>query len=391
MSGIEREVYLYALPDICISDINLSATYNNNTSEGLLHTKIDLENQLGKDSKRILIFSLSDGDKKVIQQSREIILPANSNTTEEIIAVIPGVMPWSAEVPDLYTVQISLQRESDPANNLYISKNIGFRTVSISGNQLMVNGKVIKIKGVNRHETDPFTGHVVSRKSMEKDIRLMKENNINAVRSSHYPNHPYWYDLCDKYGLYVIDEANIESHPLAIAEETQIGNEESWIPAHLDRVKRMYFRDRNHPSIIIWSLGNEAGHGMVFELLYSWLKASDSTRPVQYEPAGHELYTDIYCPMYPRPEWLESYGKGVHNKPCIMIEYCHAMGNSVGNLQDYWDIINAYPRLQGGFIWDWVDQALEYRDENGKAYLAYGHDYHPDLPTDGNFLNNGCA
>ena len=226
---------------------------------------------------------------------------------------------------------------------------------------------------------------------MERDIKLMKQNNINAARSSHYPNHAYWYDLCDKYGLYAIDEANIESHPLAISEETQIGNEMSWLPAHLDRTKRMYYRDRNHPSIIIWSLGNEAGEGDIFRATYNWLKDQDKTRPVQYEPAGDEDYTDIFCPMYPQPQRLIDYAENNPSRPSIMIEYAHAMGNSVGNLQDYWDIIEKYPVLQGGFIWDWVDQSLEYTDEEGQPYLAYGHDYHPDLPTEGNFLNNGLV
>jgi len=244
---------------------------------------------------------------------------------------------------------------------------------------------------VDRHETDPFSGHVVSRASMEKDMALMKQYNINAVRTSHYPNHPYWLELCDRYGLYVIDEANIESHPLALEESTQLGNEMSWLPAHQDRLERMYYRDRNHPSILIWSLGNEAGEGELFRSLYQWLKNVDSSRPVQYEPAGMDDYTDIFCPMYPRPESLEAYGENNPTKPAIMIEYAHAMGNSVGNLQDYWDIIDRYPSLQGGFIWDWVDQSLEYKDAQGKPYLAYGHDYHPDLPTDGNFLNNGLV
>jgi len=211
------------------------------------------------------------------------------------------------------------------------------------------------------------------------------------VRSSHYPNHPYWYDLCDTYGLYVIDEANIESHPLAIDEDTQIGNELSWLPAHLDRTKRMYYRDRNHPCIYSWSLGNEAGEGEVFKATYNWLKEHDSLRIVQYEPAGIDDYTDVYCPMYPSPDRLIRYAESNVNKPSIMIEYAHAMGNSVGNLQDYWDIIEKYPKLQGGYIWDWVDQSLEYTHENGEAYLAYGHDYHPELPTDGNFLNNGLV
>ena len=219
----------------------------------------------------------------------------------------------------------------------------------------------------------------------------MKQHNINAVRSSHYPNHPDWYALCDEYGLYVIDEANIESHPLANSEETQIGNDMSWQSAHLDRTQRMFHRDKNRPSIIIWSLGNEAGHGKIFEATYKWLKDHDATRMVQYEPAKLEPYTDIYCPMYLPIAKLEKYAQTDPNRPLIMIEYCHAMGNSVGNLQDYWDVIEAYPCLQGGFIWDWVDQSLEYVNDAGMKYFAYGYDYHPDLPTDGNFLNNGLV
>jgi len=284
----------------------------------------------------------------------------------------------------LYALSISF-------DNQFIKKQIGFKRVEIKNAQVLINGKPIYIRGVDRHETDPFTGHVVSKESMEKDILLMKQNNINAVRSAHYPNDPYWLDLCDKYGLYVVDEANIESHPLAIDENTQIGNEMSWLPAHLSRTKRMYYRDRNHASIYSWSLGNEAGEGAIFRATYKWLKEQENNRIVQYEPAGKEDYTDLYCPMYPKPEYLIKHGKSNSDKPSIMIEYAHAMGNSVGNLQDYWDIIEKYDNLQGGFIWDWVDQSLEYKDKNGKPYLAYGHDYHPDLPTDGNFLNNGLV
>jgi beta-galactosidase len=226
---------------------------------------------------------------------------------------------------------------------------------------------------------------------MLRDIALMKQHNINAVRCSHYPNDPHWYDLADRYGLYVIDEANIESHPLAIREETQLGNETSWLPAHLDRTRRMVERDKNHPSIIAWSLGNEAGEGAIFEATYAWVKQRDPSRPVQYEPAGQAAYTDIYCPMYPPIERIVEYAESDPPKPLIMIEYAHAMGNSVGNLADYWQAIDAHPTLQGGFIWDWVDQSLARIDERGRRYWAYGHDYHPDLPTDGNFLNNGLV
>lgn len=391
MSGIEREVFIYARPDISIVDFNIVADLDNDYRNGLFHTTIKISNSSVSKAKRKLKVIVSDNDNVLLSFEKKIKIASNDSTIIDFSGIINEVKQWSAEEPNLYNIQFQLTSYNDDAQNQYVNKFIGFRNVKIRNGQLLVNGKSIYIKGVNRHETDPFTGHVVSKESMELDILLMKQNNINAVRSSHYPNHPYWYDLCDKYGLYVIDEANIESHPLAISDNTQIGDEISWLPAHLDRIKRMYYRDRNHPSIIIWSLGNEAGHGQVFEATYSWLKSNDSTRFVQYEPAGYNYYTDIYCPMYPSMGRLEKYAKSDINKPCIMIEYCHAMGNSVGNLQDYWKLIEKYPKLQGGFIWDWVDQSLEYKDESGKSYLAYGHDYHPDLPTDGNFLNNGLV
>ncbi|MCB9081838.1 MAG: DUF4981 domain-containing protein [Lewinellaceae bacterium] len=390
MSGIEREVYVYTRPKVVIADFAVVADLDTTYQNGLFQCTTTLTNTTDVGATRRIQWILSNSTQ-VFTEEREVAIPAHDALDVAVAARIPNVKQWSAEVPDYYQLTIQLIDPVSAVNNQYIRKAIGFRNVRIANNQLLVNGKAIAIKGVDRHETDPYTGHVVSKASMERDIQLMKQNNINAVRSSHYPNHPYWYELCDRFGLYVIDEANIESHPLAINEETQLGNEMSWLPAHLDRTQRMFYRDRNHPSIIIWSLGNEAGEGEIFRSTYRWLKAKDSTRPVQYEPAGLEDYTDIYCPMYPRPENLVKYAENNPTKPGIMIEYAHAMGNSVGNLQDYWDIINRYPVLQGGFIWDWVDQSLEYKDENGKPYLAYGHDYHPDLPTDGNFLNNGLV
>ena len=390
MSGIEREVYVYSIPKVQVQDIGIKAGLVNNYQNGEFKATFFLKNTSEKNQKAELWVRLRDQNEKIVYSaSEEIFIKKNDSVEKTFSEELKNVEKWSAEIPNLYTLEFGLQPDNDISPS-FISKKVGFRSVEINENQLLVNGKPIYIKGVDRHETDPFTGHVVSRESMEKDIRLMKQNNINAVRSSHYPNDPYWYDLTDKFGLYVIDEANIESHPLAIDEKTQIGNEENWIPAHLERTKRMFYRDRNHPSIIIWSLGNEAGHGKVFETTYQWFKEHDS-RPVQYEPAKTEHYTDIYCPMYPSPEHLEDYAKSNPQKPAIMIEYAHAMGNSVGNLQDYWDIIENYDVLQGGFIWDWVDQALEYKYDDGKTYLAYGYDYHPDLPTDGNFLNNGLV
>lgn len=391
MSGIEREVYLYTKPKVAIRDFQVIADLDKNYQNGLFSNVVEIVNASSEKATRNLHVQVLDDEKTLLNFKKDLEINAKDTTKIKIEELILNIKKWSAEIPNTYTLNINLTDKATTDNNQFIQKKIGFRKIEIINSQLLVNGQPIYIRGVNRHETDPYKGHVVSKESMELDIRLMKENNINAVRSSHYPNHPYWYDLCDQHGLYVIDEANIESHPLAIDEATQLGNEMSWLPAHLDRTQRMYYQDRNHPSIIVWSLGNEAGEGAIFRSTYQWLKAVDPTRPVQYEPAQMEDYTDIFCPMYPNVKKLENYAKDNPTRPSIMIEYAHAMGNSVGNLQDYWDVIEKYPALQGGYIWDWVDQSLEYLDEDGKPYLAYGHDFHPDLPTDGNFLNNGLV
>lgn len=385
MSGIERDVYLYSRPKVFISDYHAKTTLDNSYTNGIFNGTISITNNTDSTVIKRLVSQVIDNKEAKIYSSKEVKIPSNTTIGVSVNGTIKNIKSWSAEIPNLYDLNITLD------DNQFIKKKVGFKRVEIKNAQVLINGKPIYIRGVDRHETDPFTGHVISKASMEKDIKLMKQNNINAVRSAHYPNNNYWLDLCDKYGLYVIDEANIESHPLAISSKTQIGNEMSWLPAHLERTKHMYYRDRNHVSIYSWSLGNEAGEGGIFRTTYKWLKQQDNNRIVQYEPAGKEDYTDLYCPMYPKPEYLIKHGKSNSDKPSIMIEYAHAMGNSVGNLQDYWDIIEKYDNLQGGYIWDWVDQSLEYKDENGKPYLAYGHDYHPDLPTDGNFLNNGLV
>lgn len=397
LSGIERAIYLYARPKMHIFDFFSQVKKMKENPEDW---ELEVDLSLRTASETLPYFGSIQ--LQILDESWRLILEKQSDFTvkdssgQHLRFHFPqllsqhAVKKWSAETPHLYRVLIThFNQQGQPVE--YLQQRIGFRTVEVKNGQLLVNDQPVYIRGVNRHETHPLTGHVVSKESMLQDIRLMKQHNINAVRSSHYPNHPYWYELCDQYGLYVIDEANIESHPLANSEETQIGNEMSWLPAHLDRTQRMFHRDKNHPSIIIWSLGNEAGHGKVFQTTYNWLKENDATRPVQYEPAELEGYTDIFCPMYPPIEKLEKYAQSKPSRPAIMIEYCHAMGNSVGNLQDYWDLIEAYPALQGGFIWDWVDQSLQYTNDKGLTYLAYGHDYHPDLPTDGNFLNNGLV
>jgi beta-galactosidase len=298
---------------------------------------------------------------------------------------------WTAETPNLYTLALSL---SDDAGNVTqaVSAKVGFRKVEVKGGQLLVNGIAITIKGVNRHEHEPQTGRVVSEEYMLKDIELMKRFNINAVRTSHYPNVPRWYELTDEYGLYVIDKANIETHGMEYHPDTSLASNAEWTEAFLDRTRRMVERDKNHPSIIIWSLGNEAWDGSNFEATSDLIHERDPSRPVQYEPARQSAHTDLVVPMYARIHHLEEYVSEEHDRPLIMCEYAHAMGNSVGNLQDYWDVIDAHPQLQGGFIWDWVDQGLFAVTDEGEEYWAYGGDFGPsDIPTDRNFLANGLV
>ena len=264
--------------------------------------------------------------------------------------------PWSAEHPNLYRLQITLTDEAGKVVEV-VGCNVGFRRVEIKGGQLLVNGRAIYCKGVNRHEHHPVTGHYVSVESMIQDIKLMKTHNINAVRTCHYPDDPKWYALCDRFGLYLIDEANIESHGMGYG-AASLAKKPAWKTAHVDRVIRMVERDKNHPSVIIWSLGNEAGDGINFQAASAWIHKRDPSRPVHYERAGKAPHTDIVCPMYARIGSIESYAKTQQTRPLILCEYAHAMGNSVGNLQDYWTVIEKYKHLQGGFIWDWVDQGL---------------------------------
>jgi len=321
-----------------------------------------------------------------------------AKTTFIFNATVPNVKAWSAEIPNLYTLYISLSDEKGTTTEV-IPVRVGFRSIEIKNGQYLVNGKPVYIKGVNRHEHSPLTGHVVSKEEMRKDVELMKELNINAVRMCHYPNDPYFYELCDEYGLYVCDEANIESHGMYYDLKQTLGNNSDFLKAHLDRVMRMYDRDKNYPSVCFWSMGNEAGNGYNFYNAYVKLKKADPTRPVQYERSEREWDTDIYCPQYPSPNGFRSYGENLTDRPMIASEYAHAMGNSLGNFKDYWDVIEdpKYPTLQGGFIWDWIDQGFQVT-RNGKTFFAYGGDFEPDSilqrlmsggSRDRNFLCNG--
>lgn len=394
ISGIERSVYLYAVPDVSIYDFFAHAGLENNYSDGVLKVDTWIKNFSGKKAgkKYKLMLSLYDKDGEEIKTKKlsfTLDNPDSTNVSGEM--EIPGVKTWTAETPNLYTLLLHL--ETDKGKSLEkVSNQIGFRTSEIKNGQLLVNGVPILIKGVNRHEHDEFKGHVVSHELMEKDISLMKQYNINAVRTSHYPDDPYWYKLCDKYGLYLIDEANIESHGMGYRPDRTLGNNPTWKKAHLDRIRRMVERDKNHPSVIIWSMGNEAGDGVNFVAASKWIHYRDPSRPVHYERALKKSHVDIYSPMYPSIEYIASYAKEKQSRPLIMCEYAHSMGNSTGNLQDYWDVIEKYDQLQGGFIWDWVDQGFAQFDEKGRKFWVYGGYFGPKgTPSDGNFCINGLV
>ena len=299
---------------------------------------------------------------------------------------------WSAEHPYLYTLIISLKNTSGEIIHL-TGCNVGFRTSEIKDGRFCINGVPILVKGANRHEHSQL-GRTVSKELMEQDIRLMKQNNLNTVRNSHYPTHPYWYHLCDLYGLYIIDEANIESHGMGYG-AASLAKDSTWLPVHMDRVQRMYERSKNHPAIIIWSLGNEAGNGINFERTYDWMKSVEQSRPVQYERAEQQYNTDIYCRMYRSVDELLAYAHQTSPKvyrPFIMTEYLHTMGNSGGGLKEYMEVFESEPVVQGGCIWDWVDQSFREVDAHGKWYWAYGGDYGPEnIPSFGNFCSNGLV
>ncbi|MGB9764098.1 MAG: glycoside hydrolase family 2 TIM barrel-domain containing protein [Candidatus Saccharicenans sp.] len=399
LSGIERDVYLYAAPSVRIRDFFARTPLDNEYKNGLLNLDVEIFNDLMANASprsrqnelsayTIRAGLLDDDGRLIFQEEKTFTLKPQTKKLINFQGEIENPRPWTAETPNLYRLTLELIDENNQPLEAITTK-IGFRSVEIKNAQLLINGKAVYFKGVDRHETDPWTGQVVSKESMLRDIKLMKQNNINAVRTSHYPNDPYWYELCDYYGIYLIDEANIESHGMGYGEKSLAKNPD-WGPAHLDRMRRMVERDKNHPSVIIWSMGNEAGNGINFEEGYRWIKQRDPSRPIHYERAELSWDTDIYCPMYARIEHLEKYAQSNPSRPLIMCEYDHSMGNSTGNLQDYWDVIEKYPVLQGGFIWDWVDQGFAKKNDKGQLFWAYGGDYGPPgTPSDANFNCNG--
>jgi beta-galactosidase len=395
-SGIYRDVYLFSTPRLHIRDFFVRSDLDENYSDATLKVTANAINLLSKKIKggtiEVKLLDYQTQKPVIPDMTTEITEPIKPGEEKQVEfkAIVKNPKKWSAEEPNLYIVVLVLK---DSAGKIVEVErcNFGFRKVEIKGGQLLVNGKAIYIKGVDRHEHDPDTGRAIPFWRMEQDIKMLKRNNINTVRTSHYPNDPKWYDLCDRYGIYLIDEANIESHGMG-HHENPIANDPNWKEAHLERVKRMVERDKNHPSVTIWSLGNEAGDGSNFEAASEWVHTRDKTRPVQYEPAREKPYTDIVCPMYPSLDFLTRYGEKEQTRPLIMCEYAHAMGNSVGNFQDYWDTIEKYKYLQGGCIWDWVDQGLRKKDARGRTFWAYGGDFGETVKEKrGNFCINGLV
>ena len=416
MSGIFRDVYLWSPPDAHIRDFAVTSSLDDTYRHGRFGLTVMVENAGSQTAQLWAEARLTDATGRVVASPKARgRVPARSETRLEMVSAIPNVRQWSAEKPELYKLLIILQNTSGIVIET-IPVNVGFRRVEVKGGNLLVNGQRIFLKGVNRHEVDPRRGQAVTQDSMIQDILLMKQHNINAVRTCHYPNQQAWYDLCDRYGLYVVDEANIESHGMGYGDKT-LAKRPEWLAAHMDRTYRMVERDKNHPCIIIWSLGNEAGDGPNFEATYDWIKKRDPSRPVQYEQAGYKRHTDIFCPMYARREHLASFAAGeagrygshewpaepTRSKPMILCEYAHAMGNSCGDVWSYWSQIYSKPWLQGGFVWDWVDQAQEqpqkragwfYEKVQDKddTFYAYGGDFGPPgTPSDDNFLCNGLV
>ncbi len=396
LSGIERDVFLFSTPHVMIRDFRIVASLDDRYEHGWLDVAVAVahDGAVTPAPHRVELELLTPSGRSVLPSSLvRDVSPVAGETTIRFEQRIDSPDRWTAETPNLYTLVLTL-RDEDGQTTEVIARDVGFRRVEVDEGLLKVNGVPVILRGVNRHEHDPSTGRVVSEASMVEDIRLMQQFNINinAVRASHYPNATRWYELCDRYGLYVVDEANVESNGVSFHPDITLANRPEWQAAHLDRTVRMVERDKNHPSIIIWSLGNEAGDGINFEATSAWVHARDPSRPVQYEMAGTKSHTDIFAPMYARLDVLEAWVAEPRRQPLILCEYAHAMGNSVGNLQDYWDLIYAHDQLQGGFIWDWVDQGLWKSGPNGERYWAYGGDFGPPgTASAGNFCINGLV
>lgn len=392
LSGIFRDVYLYAVPQIHVWNLDVRTELDENYEDSLLKIRAEVKNYGDTDIKEhYLELDLLDEGRSILGEpiSEEISVEARGEEGVLLETEIENPEKWSAERPYLYSLLLILKNKKGEVIEVE-RENVGFRSVELKDGNLLINGTPITIRGVNRHEHHPDLGRAVPLRSMVKDVALMKRHNINAVRTSHYPDDPRFYDLCDRYGLYVLDEADLECHGFALAkEEFYISDDPGWKDAYVDRMVRMVERDKNHPSVIIWSLGNESGFGQNHEAMARRTREVDPTRPIHYEPDKNQKVSDIVGPMYTPVEELVEMGKKEEAKhPVILCEYAHAMGNGPGGLKEYWDAFYKYNRLQGGFVWDWIDQGLRQFAGEGEEFFAYGGDF-GDEPHDGNFNING--
>lgn len=400
LSGIERDVFIYALPNLGIWDFFINADLDNSYTDGIFSASIALRKfKANTIQEADLLVEIQDQKGKTLYAEKKRV-STNADSIQQLVfeGKLNNPLKWSAENPNLYNCIISLKNTSGQLIHNTATK-IGFRKVEIKNAQLLVNGKKVIFHGVNRHEHDEVLGHVPTKELMIKDIQLMKQHNINAVRTAHYPNDPLWLKLCDEYGLYVVDEANVEIHGMGVSNNGQLDTSihpaylPEWAPSIMDRIVRMVERDKNHASVVTWSMGNECGNGNVFRNAYSWIKMRDKSRPVLFEQASEEWNTDIVSPMYPSIQYMKKYAAdSTKTRPFIMCEYAHAMGNSSGNFQTYFDIIHSSKHMQGGFIWDWVDQGLLATNSYGKKFWAYGGDFGAgSLQNDENFCANGLV
>lgn len=392
ISGIERDVFIYSTPHVRIHDFFAKADLDENYENGIISLDVDLKNHTDKlksGDYHLQYKLLDEDDKQIAFGELRADINRKSDLKISFSEQIPTPKKWTAETPNLYSLLIILKNKENATVEVVTTK-VGFRKVEILDGVFHINGMAVLIKGVNRHEHDQYTGHVISEEGMIKEVSLMKQFNINAVRTSHYPHDERFYELCNEYGLYVTDEANIESHGMYYGKYSLAKNPE-WMQAHVDRNIRMVERDKNHPSVIVWSMGNEAGDGVNFTETYKSIKELDPTRPIHYERALMGDNTDIFCPQYPGVKQLQKFASKKQTKPMIISEYTHAMGNSNGNLMDLWEVIydEKNEQLQGGYIWDWIDQALVKIDENRTEFWSYGGDYGEGMPSDNNFLCNG--
>lgn len=390
LGGINRNVYLYSTAQTRILDFFAHPDLDKNYRNGLFSVDVKLKNYTDvAQNQRIEVSVLGEGEKSVFSKKQNVMIPAGNTTEISFAGNISSPLKWTAETPNLYTLLIELK--DDKGNTIEATTHrIGFRKIEINDGQVFINGKKIYFKGVNLHEFNANTGQVVTEKEMMRNLQLMKELNINAVRTSHYPQQPLWYKLCDKYGIYLVDEANLESHGLGYGADN-VSNFPEWHAAHMDRVIRLIERDKNHASVIFWSLGNEASNGKAFFDMYDWAKARDNSRPVQYEQAHKkDRNTDIICPMYASFNSMMADAKTDLGRPYILCEYAHAMGNSMGNFQEYWDLMRSSKNMQGGFIWEWYNHGYPAHDEQGRFYWAYGGDLKGyNKMNDGNFVADG--